>query len=431
MLTLEEVFKTQGVPSITYVSRDDGRYEQDLSEGLLDAGTIVVLSGPSKTGKTVLVRKVAEKLGKRRLEVACSREMSAEEVWRRCLEALDFERITELMRQKGSSINTEAEIEGHFGWQWLAGLIGRAKLGLTKNSSEEESRERILAAPNPSHIIPLLQRLPLLLVVENFHYLSDDVKEVLFQQWRQLTDNEVSSVLLGTSHRVIDLVRANKDITGRVVHIRSADWSDEELRLIGVKGFRALGVRVPREIVAALVRESVGIPLLMQALCRRLMQNLGVLDIRSQNLKQQVDISQVYTIMHEEALKRYQAIYDPMFRHLVGDADQQRTVSWLLSCFLLEPLAFSLRIEEIEERLTRLPQTVDLSAKREYLLVALEQLSDAQKVLDVELLDWDSKSKCLYITEPLFLFFIRWREKRETRPFVLPILDQLWGPGQA
>lgn len=57
-----EVFKPHSQPDVTYVEPSEGQ-EKDLKRGLRQEAAIITLAGPSKSGKTVLTRKVADELG--------------------------------------------------------------------------------------------------------------------------------------------------------------------------------------------------------------------------------------------------------------------------------------------------------------------------------------------------------------------------------
>jgi hypothetical protein len=56
-----DVFTPTGVPTVTYVYRQDQDLESQLRLAVRTPGLIVSLSGPSKSGKTVLMNKVIPK----------------------------------------------------------------------------------------------------------------------------------------------------------------------------------------------------------------------------------------------------------------------------------------------------------------------------------------------------------------------------------
>ena len=53
-----DVFTPAGVPTVTYVYRGEQDLETQLRHALKTPGLIISLSGPSKSGKTVLIKKV-------------------------------------------------------------------------------------------------------------------------------------------------------------------------------------------------------------------------------------------------------------------------------------------------------------------------------------------------------------------------------------
>ena len=58
MPTLKEVFVPGGMPSYTYQGRDDLNLEGSLRTALQRVRKFIAVAGPTKSGKTVLTRKV-------------------------------------------------------------------------------------------------------------------------------------------------------------------------------------------------------------------------------------------------------------------------------------------------------------------------------------------------------------------------------------
>ena len=55
-----EVFTPNDIPTFSYVERKARKFEERLRESLSIPKMIVSLSGPSKSGKTVLVKKIID-----------------------------------------------------------------------------------------------------------------------------------------------------------------------------------------------------------------------------------------------------------------------------------------------------------------------------------------------------------------------------------
>jgi archaellum biogenesis ATPase FlaH len=60
VVQLRDVFTPGGLPSVTYVSRDNLELESKLLEELARGFAFTVVTGPTKSGKTVLCRRVLE-----------------------------------------------------------------------------------------------------------------------------------------------------------------------------------------------------------------------------------------------------------------------------------------------------------------------------------------------------------------------------------
>ena len=123
-----DVFRSLGQPTITYVRRDAGKYERLLSGGLDVRGQLCLLTGPSKTGKTTLYKRVLEEKKLLPLTVRCDGDLTHEQFWRRALEGLGFERVKEYNSTQGSNLTTSGKLSGNIGWKWLAGLAGEFSL---------------------------------------------------------------------------------------------------------------------------------------------------------------------------------------------------------------------------------------------------------------------------------------------------------------
>ena len=93
-------------------------------------------------------------------------------------------------------------------------------------------------------------------------------------------------------------------------------------------------------------------------------------------------------------------------------ARRYNTYELALACFKLEPLQFSLMRHQIEERLRQLPVPPDQIPPPASIDSMLKALTEFQKNRGIELLEWRPGERTLYILEPAFLFYLRWREAR-------------------
>jgi hypothetical protein len=111
-------------------------------------------------------------------------------------------------------------------------------------------------------------------VIDDFHYAPDEVRKQLARSLKDLSSRRVPIVLIAVPHRVLDLVKSEEELLGRVVRKKVAHWSPLELMRIAALGFAAMNVDDRKgKIADRLVAQSFGSPLLMQELsgevCRR------------------------------------------------------------------------------------------------------------------------------------------------------------------
>jgi hypothetical protein len=261
-------------------------------------------------------------------------------------------------------------------------------------------------------------------VVEDFHYLKPDEQRIIFQQWKTFIDNEVSVIVIGTTHHAIDIATANQDLLGRLNQIDIAQWSTDDLERILIQGFTHLGAEInDREIsriFTEIAKESVGLSIITQQAAEQIFQDLGIDEVETKILTQQVTpqitLDTVYRALHNVANAKYNQLRNDYLQLTTGPRKRARkynTYEFALTCFTLEPLQFSLMRHEIEERMRKLPVPAEQIPPSPSVGSMLNALTEFQKSREIELLEWRSVERTLYILEPAFLFYLRWRQPRE------------------
>ena len=137
-----EVFTPTEVPTVTYVYRQERELENQLKSAMKTPGLIVSLSGPSKSGKTVLVKRIipTEDL----ITVSGASLKTAEQLWDRVLSWMDAPSETTTK----SSVSTGLEGGGKAGGKIKLPFFGeggaeanaKASLAGTSETSRKFSR---------------------------------------------------------------------------------------------------------------------------------------------------------------------------------------------------------------------------------------------------------------------------------------------------
>jgi len=427
-IKISNVFRTTGQPTTTYVARENGSYERLLRAGLESEGRLCLLTGPSKTGKTTLHTHVLREMKRTPVIVRCDNQLSPEDFWKQALEAINFDRIASANTSESSETSASGKIRATFGWAWLAGIIGEVSLGVKKSMSETTIRQRILAKPSPKHLLPALRYLPLTLVVEDFHYLSAATKKTIFQQWKAFVDGEVSVIVVGTTHHAVDLARANKDLVGRITQIEVTGWMTEDLQKIAEQGFKHLQINLEPTVYRILAREAAGLPIVIQDTCRQLFLDRDLSQVQK---KHAITFSSddAYLALHNVASTNYsqlEALYD---RLITGPRKKRRkyeTYELILGAFARDPIVLSLRRHEIDERIDQMGLRPEKRPPTQSIDSTLRALADFQTRNGLELLEWSAMDQKLFIIEPTFLFYLRWRTKRSRPPTARETLQALF-----
>ncbi|MBP0581985.1 AAA family ATPase [Labrys sp. LIt4] len=421
---ITNVFVTTGQPTITYVKRDNGLYERNLNRALDEKGQLCLLTGPSKTGKSTLYKNVLTERKQLPLVVGCSKGMSTRDIWTRALEKIEFSRTETTTNKNTSTAGAESEVSLTAGWKALASVVGKGRLVSNQSDTEEDVRRRVLADPNPETLIDALVHLNHVLVVEDFHYLSETTKIDLFQQWKRFVDSHLSVIVVETSHRAVDIANSNKDLIGRITQIDIGDWSEDDLEKICLLGFKYLKKDFDKSVTLKIASESVGLPIVCQQVCLEIFSSRNLIYVSDiQRTKIKMDSYNLNVIFNSVAKNRYTTPFESYYQTLTkGPREKSRkykTYELIILCFAINPVQFSLRRGDIDSRLQSLAISPSEKPPFPSVTSALGALSNFQERRGIELLEWRSQDNSLYILEPSFLFYIRWRRLDNENPVQL------------
>jgi hypothetical protein len=334
------------------------------------------------------------------------------------LEAVDFERVTSTSSKAITGKELSASGEGKLGWSWLANVTGKAALAAKAGTEESEVREKIISSPSPDLLIPLLTETTYVLIVEDFHYLDDSQKILLFQQWKRFVDSEVTIIVLGTTHRAVDIANSNPDLVGRIAQIDVTQWSEDDLKMICTLGFDYLKTSISPALKKLIATESVGLPILAQQICLQAMNGKDIYTVRDARKREPtVTQKELNGACHEVARSKYTQFatyYNTLIRGPREKLRKYKTYELVLACFTIDPIQFALTRHEIDTRLSKVAGQGTLRPPAASVNSTLGALKEFQDKRGFELLEWRSSEDRLYIVEPSFLFYVRWRKDKNS-----------------
>ncbi|WP_155888768.1 hypothetical protein [Inquilinus limosus] len=412
-LKLEDVFTPGGQPSVTYVNRAHLGIESKLKKAISLPNTIVSLTGPTKSGKTVLCKSVLEKFDY--VWIDRGQIKNEEDIWERICTELRL--ASEVVQKDLFSGQSGASLTGGIS----AGIPGnQINATLTASGSKlrtrEESRRYI---PNNSHqATEYLVKHKICLVVDDFHYIPEESRSSFIRSLKGSVFRGLKTILLSTPHRAFEAIKAEPEITGRFKHVLVPQWSIEDLTLIANSGFEALNVSVLESIISTLSKESEGSPLLMQRFCWNICYDEGINEtcILRKNLQEKIDTSSLFNEVAEDAGL---PIYEKLAKGPQSRTERiQRPLANGGSADIYEAILLAVAVTGPKERLTydqirsslnailldKIPQKLEVSNALNHLTNIDKDENKGQRAID-----WDPENLDLFLTDPFFRFYLRWK----------------------
>jgi hypothetical protein len=268
IVRLADVFVTAN-PQYTYTARSSERLEEAVTDHLEERDKLLLITGPTKTGKTVLVDHVVPReMGDLVVKVEGPMVSKSEDVWRQVVDLLGY--FTE-EGEEGSRTKTETEgIGAHV--EVNAGVIKGGVKGDTGGSTATGVTKRRGATRDAQTLgREALLETGAALVIDDFHHIGGDVQSSLVKQLKSIVAQRAAPVILiAVPHHAADVVRAEPEMQGRLKHIEIPNWDDSELKEIARLGYDVLNVDCPEDLADYLAEVAWGSPHLMQVLCREL-----------------------------------------------------------------------------------------------------------------------------------------------------------------
>jgi hypothetical protein len=397
-LKAQEVFVPGAYPQHTYITRRAEGLEDSLKDSLSTPGQVVSLSGPSKSGKTVLVERVVG--GDNLIPLSGASLKSPDDVWNRVLDWMDV----------------PSSITGSKSSRWGLG----ADIGIKADMNRESGTENVRERSGLTQVVHEIGNSDFVVLLDDFHYMDRSVQVEVAKTLKEAVRLGIKVVTAAVSHRGDDVVRANPELRGRVRAIDLRYWSREELRQIANIGFEHLNGLIPSSVCDAFTEESAGSPQLMQLLC---LQACFVLDLREKKmLRQQLaaDEATVKKILEQTSTSTdFRSLVDVLdagprtrgterktYKFLDGgEGDVYRVV---LKAVASSPPRLSFPYQELLERTVKIcsgESPVGSSVTG----TCLHMSKLAQEKFPTErAIDWDEQKQVFDIPDPYLLFYLRW-----------------------
>ncbi|MDO8875880.1 MAG: hypothetical protein Q8M24_18620 [Pseudolabrys sp.] len=415
-VTRGTVFVAGGQPSITYIDRQHLNVEYSLQQALNVPNQIVSLAGPSKSGKTVLCRKVMQ---------------DAPHIW---IEGGQIERGTDIWDKICYVLNYPVEVQKKSKDEGKAGIsVGVAEFlkfeGSLLNGSESARTYKI---DTMAQAIRHLREENIVLIIDDFHYLPETVRKSFLRNIKGPVFDGLKLVLLSVTHRGLDAVKAELELQGRVYSVVVPEWNPVDLTKIPQRGFHALNVQCPSGVAHRLTQECQQSPFLMQKLCWEISAGIGV-DTRSEKpvpIANSYDLVPIFQRLSKDfGHPTYQKLeIGPQSRktriqkklRFGGTADIYKAV--LMAIAATGPAA-TITYDELRAKLSDV--LIDTIPRKQEVTNALKLLAAISRDIgDDAGIDWDSEERKVDISDPYLRFYLRWQVRSQFESTVGGTLSQ-------
>ena len=411
---IADVFRPGAMPSYTYINRlattNGITYEAKLRKALAKTGSLVLITGGTKTGKTVLCNKVVPR--EKIVRLSGSHIKTDDDFWKYAAEVLE---IPDEIQENELLQDMEEEKERYSGrvsvFSLIATVIGVEK---RRSSTQGTSKTRKILRSN-SLLTKIMIQGDYVLVIDDFHYIPKEVQLYLARVLKTELFNGLKVVLLSLPHRADEAIKLNPDLIGRTSFIEVAPWTKTELKEIAQKGFDCLHVPVDDSLLDYIAEESALSPLLMQENCFNLsfrLREKATAGITKEDVKaaftDTVEDNKSYKDIVQSILNGPKKGRARRKQYKTRDGGSCEIYGLLLRSISADPPVLSLKIKDIGTR------RKDILAPSEKTFTSMslgkiikhaEEVAN-ESIKEMEPLEW--KDSVLYILDPFLLFYLRW-----------------------
>lgn len=410
MVRLSQVFVAGGFPSITYISRDEYQLESTIEDYLEDRHKLLSISGSTKSGKTVLVRKIVP--GESSFLVQGGQVNDLSSFWEIVLEKTGGYTSVSETTSKNKNTVSGREITASMKPGGMGGDITSQF-----NESEQFGANQTFGRTVPSASSAINQLLHHMkpLVVDDFHYIEQSVQLSIIRNLKDPIFEGLPVILITVPHRAFDVIRAEKEMTGRVKQLEIPAWQTSELEKIAELGFKELNVHCNTAIIKKMAQESFNSPHLMQDFCSALCKanNIRETQLSLIQLQEPSDWPSFFRKMASDTSKL------AFERLVIGPRQRTDRIRRPLvngeTCDIYGAVLFAiastgpktkLSYEDIRTGLRtvlsdKVPQANEVTQ-------ILERMSEIAKdeIKGEPVVDWDSSH--LHISDPFFAYYLKW-----------------------
>jgi hypothetical protein len=415
--------KTQNVFGVSsgvvesYIEREevDGSFRTAL-----ESKKQIIVYGSSKQGKTALLNKQLKP--ESQLVYQCAPDAEKKDVYAWILRNSGVQILTESSEQTTESGFTSTKLSTKVKIPIFVDLGGDAES--TKGGEKSKTQEYRTIEYNlnlAADVAELLKEIQFnkYIVLENFHYLSQEVQEKLAYDLRIFQELGIRFVILGIWRERNRLIQFNGDLQDRVVEVAVEPWDDHDFHRVIEKGSSILNVdfsEVENRIIDSSF-DSIGV---LQELCNRSCVSAGVMESSQGKVK-------ILNSHLEEAIRKKLDDYSSRhLRALESFSESSRRTSDRMPLFIpfyflvvllnsdLDKIVNGFKRSDLQREIIRIhhrPDDVRPSDMSNFLNTITKY--QIRKQINPPLFDFDVSINTVKIIDSTLYFFLRHSDPKE------------------
>lgn len=269
----EDVFGVSNKQIESYIERQE---VDDKFVAGLKTHKHIIIYGASKQGKTALTNKHLEE--DEYIRVDCSPNSNPIDLYKSVLRQLGVEFQETRVVEESSGINPNVGIKASVKIPFIGEIGGSTGVSITNTEREVVTYKSIEfnleLAQDISEILKAY-KFTKRIILENFHYLEEDVQKQMAFDLRVFEDHNILFIILGIWREKNRLSQFNGDLLDRMIEIPVEPWKNEDFKRVLREGEPLLNVDF-REIENNLIEatfDSIGV---FQELCKHSCNFAGV-----------------------------------------------------------------------------------------------------------------------------------------------------------
>ena len=265
MCELLEVFGVSNDLIKSYIEREkvDGEFQRALN-----LGKQIIVYGSSKQGKTSLIKKHLEE--NKIIQIECSPTMQIIDIYSSILRQSKAQIIKEYCEETSEGNKINPSIKAKIKIPLIAEVGGQLGAeGFNETSKKENYKVVEYNLSLSQDILEILKEINFdkTIVLENFHYLSEDVQKHFAFDLRTFQDGNIRFIIVGIWRERNRLAQFNGDLQDRMVEVPVEPWEKEDFGKVINAGSELLNINIDnvKEEIINSCFDSIGV---LQELCK-------------------------------------------------------------------------------------------------------------------------------------------------------------------